>query len=204
MRRATAVAIANSLRRFAGSRDGYRIVRLRSGRPLLSFHPWADGRALISADRITRSDGQRLILLLIDWTARGEFYYVVFPEDRSKPLAEIWQELARGGVSNLLWTYKPTKRDGCNHRRIAYFRRHIGDVRMSLAIPRAVADVPRFLDDTYALVEHRVKADTLDPEEPLGREEFPEGAAYEALHILRDPPTRRLESVSATCVLCSR
>src|SRR6266852_3171264 len=114
MKRATAAAIAAVLKRFDRPGRGYRATRLGSGRPLRSFHPWADGKALVSADRIMRSDGNRLILLLIDWAPKGEFYYVVFPEDRSGPLAEVWRVRQGAGASNLFWTYKPTKRDGKN------------------------------------------------------------------------------------------
>lgn len=187
MKRATAAAIASLVKRFGRLRpQGYRITRIRGGTPLRSFHPWADGKPLVSADRITRDDGRRLILLLIDWAETGEFYCVTFPDDRSGPVAEVWRVQQGAEADNLIWTYKPTKRDGKNHRRLDYFRRHVGDVRMCLAVPATVQDVRRFLDDMYALVENRRKADMLDPNEPPTREEFPEGAAYERLHIARE------------------
>jgi hypothetical protein len=186
MKRATAARIAVQLKRYDRAADGYRITRIREGRPLRSFHQWVDDKALVSADRIIRSDGKRLILLLIDWAATGEFYCVVFPDNRSGPLAEIWSVQQGAGAENLVWTYKPMKQDGHNARRLAYFRRHVGDVTMALEVPATASDVPRFLDDLYDLVESRLKADTLDPNEPPAREEFPEGAAYERLHTTRE------------------
>lgn len=189
MKRATAARIAVQLKRFGRAAGGYRITRIREGRPLRSFHQWVDNKALVSADRIIRSDGKRLILLLIDWAATGEFYCVVFPDNQSGPLAEIWSVQQGAGAENLVWTYKPMKQDGQNARRLAYFRRHVGDVMMALEVPATTSDVPRFLDDLYDLVESRLKADTLDPNEPPAREEFPEGAAYERLHTTRERST---------------
>jgi HNH endonuclease len=186
MKRSTAAGIAGLLRAFGRRGAGYHVTRVGGGRPLRSFHEWADGKALVSADRITRGDGTRLILLLIDWADTGEFYYVIFPADRSGPLAEVWRVRPGAGTDNLLWTYAPKKRDGKNDRRVDYFRRHVGDVKLSLAIPTSVEDVPRFLDDTFALVDNRMKADALDPDEPAVRDEFPEGAGYERLHTTRE------------------
>jgi hypothetical protein len=50
-------------------------------------------------------------------------------------LAEIWSAQQGAGAENLVWTYKPIKRDGQNSRRLAYFRRHVGDVTMTLEVP---------------------------------------------------------------------
>jgi hypothetical protein len=200
MKRATATAIASLLKHFDRPGQGCRVVRFRAGRPLRSFHEWADGKALVSADRVTRTDGRRLILLLIDWKDTGEFYYVIFPDDRSGPLAEIWRVRQGAGADNLLWSYAPRKRDGKNNRRVGYFRRHVGDIRMSLAIPKTTEDVARFLDDTYALIDNRLKADALDPDEPPLRDEFPEGAAYERLHITRERNAALVELVKKTAL----
>jgi hypothetical protein len=186
MRRATAAKIAVQLKQFGRAALGYRITRIREGRPLRSFHQWVDGKSLVSADRVDRGDGRHLILLLIDWAETGEFYCVVFPENRSGPLAEIWSVRHGAGAENLVWTYKPVKRDGHNGRRLAYFRRHVGDTTMTLEVPATAWDVRRFLDDVCALVDNRLKADMLDPNEPPAREEFREGAAYERLHTTRE------------------
>jgi hypothetical protein len=73
MRRATAAKIAVQLKQFGRAALGYRITRIREGRPLRSFHQWVDGKSLVSADRVDRGDGRHLIPLLIDWAETGEF-----------------------------------------------------------------------------------------------------------------------------------
>lgn len=103
MKRATAAKIACQLKRFGGTTGDYRITRIREGRPLRSFHEWADDKALISADRISRNDSKCLIVLLIDWAETGEFYCVIFPDTRSSPLAEIWSVQQGAGTENLVW-----------------------------------------------------------------------------------------------------
>ena len=140
-----------------------------------AFHGFANYKPLISADRIERDDGTTFFLLLIDWYERGEFYSVLYPSTRMGPLVELWQVERTGAGTSLVWTYKPRKQDGRNSERVAYFRRHMGDITMKIAMPMSASAVSRFFRDLFDLAENRTRAHSLDSNELETRAEFPEG-----------------------------
>jgi hypothetical protein len=139
----------------------FRIQRIRAGRPLSDFHTFADGRPLVSADRVERDDDTVLHLLLIDWYKRGDFYCVLYPATPSGPMAEISRVERTRDRASLSWTYRPVKRDIRNSARVEYFRRRVGDTTMRITVPVGIADVPRFLRDLFDLSENRGRADAL-------------------------------------------
>lgn len=187
MTHAEALALARVIASFTKLHSpDFKVARARAGRPLKDFHKWADGKKLVSCDRIVRDDGEGLFLVLIDWHERGDFYCVLFPLDRSNPHAEVWQMEIDGAVETLQWTYRPVKRDGRNPERLAYFKKHVGATSVGVAVPNQATEVPRFFRDLFALVDNRERADRLDSVEPETRWEFPEGAIVEGLHRARE------------------
>jgi hypothetical protein len=187
MKRTTAARIAKYLQVWAG-RDGgpFKVRRLRAAKPLVGFHQWADGKPLISADHIEREDGDSILCLVIDWKRIGAWYIVACSSTTHAPLAEVWRESGDGELLSLDWTYKPAKRDGRNPERTEYFRAHVGDLTMNLSVPSSGELSPRFMDDLFALVDNRLKADQLSEDEPEVRDAFPEGEAIERRHLARE------------------
>jgi HNH endonuclease len=141
---------------------------------------------LISADHIERDDGERLDILLIDWRRGGEWYVTACLPANRGAIAELWREEDYTGSKGLSWRYKPSKRGGRNSERLEYFRRAVGDLTMHLTIPAADDPTDRFLDDIFDLVETRIRADDLNPDEPEPRLAFPEGQAFERQHLARE------------------
>jgi hypothetical protein len=148
----------------------FNVERIASDRPLQGFHQWADGRPLVSADRVTRSDENALVILLIDWRQNGEYYCVVYPGDRSSPLVEIWRTERVDRTTNLWWDYKPMKRDGRNAERVERFRERMGSTRVNLPFPTDAEQAQAFLSGIFDLVQNRLYADGLleQSERPVG------------------------------------
>jgi hypothetical protein len=187
MKRTTASRIADHLQhRAATNSSGFNIRRIRQRKPLVGFHDWADRKPLLAADHIERDDGVSLYCLLIDWQRSGEWYLVACSPRTHAPQAEIWRQTTTGDVLSLEWKYKPAKRDGRNAERTQYFRTHVGEITMALSVPDPTDDVSRFVEDLFALVDNREKADDLSEDEPDVREEFPEGEAFERRHVARE------------------
>ncbi|MBK8640481.1 MAG: HNH endonuclease [Chromatiaceae bacterium] len=165
---------------------GFSTRRIRGARPTTNFHPWVDGRPLFSIDRISREGGPTYFLLLTPWRDGDSWYVVVYPENQSQPLVEIHKTDA--DERTFLWRYAPTKRDGRNPERTAYFARTFGfgDVQIQISVPNDGESLLTFLEDLFDLVEHRLAADDLRTAKPAGRDSFPEGIAYERLHTARE------------------
>lgn len=183
MKKSTAQRISDYLRTRSAN-AGFDFARIQEGRPLDGFHQWADGRPLISADRVEQHGGRTVFFLVIDWYRSDDWYLVLYRHDAQVTHAEISHEDPSEG--SLHWSYKPKKGDGLNVRRTAYFRNHVGDAGIHLAIPATGDDGVRFVEDLFGLVECRVKADLLDPQAPEMRRSFPEGEAYERRHLSRE------------------
>lgn len=187
MKRTTASQIAKYLQQLATRpKSGFSIRRIGGGKPLESFHQWVDGKRLIAAHDIKRYDGESLVFLLIEWRRNGHWYLAVCESTTHHPLAEVWRESRVDDLVSLDWTYKPAKRDGRNSERTDYFRTHVGDLTMRLAVPSADEDDARFVDDVFTLVDNRLRADDLAEEEPEAGRSFPEGGAVERIHTLRE------------------
>lgn len=186
MNQYTANRISEYLRNAIRGSTGYNVQRIRQSRPFEDFHQWANGKALISADLIERGPNDALILLLIDWREENEWYLIACAATNRAPLAEVWQAEALGEIENLVWRYRPSKRDGHNAERLEYFKRHVGDLTLRISVPDPVDRGSRFLDDVFDLVDNRVRADILDLHEPETRASFPEGQEFERLHRARE------------------
>lgn len=165
--------------------DGIRIRRIRGSSQVRDFHHWADSRWAVAIDRLERN-GTVLLLLLIDWWDDGEYYAVVFPEDRKGPLIEIHRLGDVGADRVLRWRYKPTKRDGRNAERRSRFIELAGSTEVALFFPVDVVSLGGFLNDLFDLVSKRRSADTLSTTDDQVEDRFPEGRLVEALHYRRE------------------
>jgi hypothetical protein len=127
-----------------------------------SFRGLAE-KTLISVHRVERSDGSVLHVLLGDLYHDGNYYCVLYPRDRSTPVAQVHQydRLPDGPV--LSWRYQPRKRDNRNTERRSSFERLMGDTLVRIDAPSTVGDVERFLRQLFRLAENRMQADCLEP-----------------------------------------
>lgn len=192
---ATALQIAEYLAGLRAETYGYEVNRVQAGTPLQDFHQWANGKPLIAADHVRRGPDESLLTLLIDWRAQGQWYLIACSPTTRAPLAELWREEIDDSIHNLVWRYKPVKRDGRNEERLEYFRRHVGDLTMRLAVPETRDNSTRFVDDLFDVVDNRLRADELDPDEPETRSAFPEGQEYERRHLARERSTALIRLV---------
>lgn len=187
MNKSLAKTISRLLRQFASnSSPDFRLTRTTTAKPLVGFHKWADGKPLISADRILRDNDDAMRLLLIDWHEDDEFYCVLYPDDRSSPIAELWSIEETAAGDQLVWNYRPVKRDGKNEQRKNYFSQIAGDLTLRVALPTTVEDVPPLLCNLFALHDYRLAADQLAPEPPEAHVCFPEGGLVERMHRARE------------------
>lgn len=170
---------------------GFNIEQTISKSPITGFHHWADGRDIQGAYLVRGpNDGIAYWILLIEWNDDGGHYLVIFPEDRAGPLAEIHNLVTIAGCPTLVWNYSPKKHDGRNELRKDYFRRYFMSTEANISCPITVEDVQGFLTELFSLVDCRVKADSLDDDNPPAtREGFPEGRRIERLHTQRERNT---------------
>jgi hypothetical protein len=171
-----------------GSEDGAYTLKewsLQRGQ-LSDFHQWADARPCKGAFSIVAPGKSPLWLVIVDWKKTGNYYVVMFPDSRVGPLAEIHECSSEGDEHTLHWNYSPTKHDGRNPERRAYFAEAFKSTEVFISLPKSVAQVEEFFDELFSLVTSRQKADELDPSRPVPREGFPEGKLKERLHLARE------------------
>jgi putative restriction endonuclease len=121
-------------------------------------------------------------LLLIRWNENQGFYLIIYPENRSTPLVEI-HKFENG---NLHWQYNPAKRDGNNAARVQYFQKYFYSSQVVISFPENTTEMEDFLQEIFELVDNRIKADNLDPNNPEERTSFPEGKRIEKKHYSRE------------------
>jgi len=154
--------------------------------PLRDFHQWADGRPFESGFLLENRFGSNVWLLIVEWNPKNGFYVVLFPEDKSGPVAEIHTVLNEGDGDILKWRYSPSKRDGQNEKRKTYFNKYFLDLNVLIALPSTVSEVHDFAEELISLYLNRLKADNLDEDTPDYRDGFPEGKLKERLHVSRE------------------
>lgn len=153
---------------------------------LTGFHHWADARPCEGAYLFMDQIGNGLWVLLLDWREKNNFYIVLFPESKSGPVAQIHRLTVKGGEEVLHWRYSPSKRDGKNEERKAYFVDTFLSGNVQISVPKHPEDVDDFIEELFSLASSRAKADELDPERPSVRSGFPEGKLKEKLHLSRE------------------
>ena len=105
-------------------------------------------------------------MIVVDWKRSANFYVVLFPESRIGPLAELHEWTDEDGDLPLHWTYSPTKRDGKNPERRAYFEEAFLSTEVSSSVPTDTETVGEFLGEFFSLAESRRKAGVLDDDRP--------------------------------------
>lgn len=164
-------------------------------KPLKGFHQWVDAKELEGGFLIENRNGSNIWLLLIKWNEESDFYLVLFPENKTRPIAEIHRVIKDGDESFLKWSYRPSKRDGKNERRKSYFSKYFLCIEVIISIPAIVDDVSGFLNELLSLSENREKADNLDKNTPDFRDSFPEGKLKERLHKQRERNSSLIKTV---------
>lgn len=160
--------------------------------PLKGFHSFADGKPCIGAFRIERVDGEKLWLLVIDWYEDGNYYVVLYPNNKNlAPIAELHNQRDGHESVDLIWTYRPRKRDGRNKERKEAFAQIAGSVDYVVSLPGALVTLEDFLEDVFQLSTFRITADELsDNTDEATRQSFPEGKRIERLHKYRERDSR--------------
>ncbi|KRE45820.1 HNH endonuclease [Paenibacillus sp. Soil522] len=168
----------------------YKVTKLRQDQ-IETVHKRTSLSFAIDSFFIEKSTGEALYFLFTDWHEKkdGNYHLILFQKVKSSsPIVELHQTqtISHIGV-NLLWKYAPKKHDIKNPERIAYFKHYFGgDVNVSISIPTSPDKLELFIDDLFALVDNRLKADELSEDAPEVRREFPEGRLYEKLHKQRE------------------
>jgi HNH endonuclease len=179
MEKAVAESINKHMLNYLNARRGRFILKASLPPvPLSGFHQWADGRDFVGGALVANSNGLASWLLFLLWNDTeyyNEYYLIIFPEDKSRPITEIHDIRENESEVTLQWQYVPKKRDGKNQERKNYFIRYFGDLIVSLTVPLQQSDVQDLLDEVFALAEIRIKADNLDLAPPSFRNGFPEG-----------------------------
>lgn len=159
---------------------------ITKGRTISNFHVWADGKKYEGAYLVKNRYEISLWLIFIEWKP-GRFYLIIFPENRNGPLLEIHRlEKSESGDTYLGWTYKPTKRDVKNLKRVEYFSKYYFSPEVTISFPVDLNEIDDFLDEVFTLTDVRIKADLLDDAEPEFRDAFPEGKKIERYHKTRE------------------
>ena len=153
---------------------------------LLGFHHWADACPCEGAFLFKDQSGTGYWILFLEWRFDGNFYLVIFPESKSGPIAEIHRLTVNKNEAVLHWRYSPSKRDGKNDDRKAYFSEAFLSTEVRISVPETEQDVDDFIGELFSLAISRAKADNLDPDRPSSRNGFPEGKLKERLHIARE------------------
>lgn len=153
---------------------------------IYNFQQWANEKKCEGAFLITSQFGQSYWFVLIDWYDRGDYYLIIFPENRSGPLIEIHKTEVKIDFKNLLWAYSPSKRDGRNALRKAYFSKFAPGGNVVISFPKEVSEMNSFFEDVFSLATIRLKSDNLEEDEPEVREGFIEGKRVERKHLSRE------------------
>lgn len=179
----------------------YKLVDKIQTKILTGFHQWADGHPCDGAFLFKDSQGHGLWILLIDWRDQNNFYVVLFPESKAGPIAEIHKLIDDTPTEAILrWRYSPSKHDGRNEERKAYFLEAFLSDEVQISVPKRADEVDDFIEELFALASSRLKADKLDPERPSTRNSFPEGKIKERIHISRERNAELVRQVKSNAL----
>jgi len=189
MEHSNAIILQKVMEDYSTMSDSSVIDTLPPKLPLSNFHQWADDRRFEGGFLLENSLAIKVWLLIVEWNPKNGFYLVLFPENKSGPVAEIHQVFNEGDGELLKWKYSPKKGDGQNPKRKDYFEQYFKSLDVLIAIPSAASEVQDFVDELISLFDNRLKADRLDENTPNYRDGFPEGKLKERLHKYRERNT---------------
>ncbi len=165
----------------------YSIVDvLPNEEPLDDFHQWADEKEFVGGCLIRKDPLTAFWILFLLWNENKGYYLVIFPENKTGPIAEIHKIEAKPSGDILNWNYRPVKRDKNNEARKNYFKKYFQDTVVNISVPTNSADLINFVDEIFSLADIRSRADALDPNIPNYREGFPEGKLKEKMHKYKE------------------
>ncbi|RDI41901.1 hypothetical protein [Falsibacillus pallidus] len=121
------------------------------------FHQWVNGKSVSAGYTIRKHGEEAYHFLFIDWHRKGNYYLVLYLENKSTTAAEIQHVEEDGG--SLWWTYNPLKRDGKNAERKTYFISRFGSPRVTIPLPKSPNQVDSFLQALFTLCRNRIMAD---------------------------------------------
>lgn len=184
MKKSVAKSLATILRSDIGYSSSYVLLEEKSSGSLKRFHTFANDRPCLGAFLIENKSNMRLWILLIDWRENGNFYVVIYPErHNSAPLAELHDQRSGKVSTDLIWSYKPSKRDDKNSRRKETFIRAVGSQDFVVSLPGPSVPLDDFLYDIFSLATFRMAADNLEISTlPIKSTGFPEGRRIERIH----------------------
>ncbi len=165
----------------------YSIVDiLPSDRPLSDFHQWANGKEFVGGCLIRKDPNTAFWILFLLWNKNIGYYMVIFPENKTGPIAEIHKIEVTLAGETLNWNYRPVKQDNNNEARKDYFKKFFQDTEVNISLPTNPVDLINFVDEIFSLADIRSRADLLDPDIPNYREGFPEGKLKEKMHKYKE------------------
>ena len=179
--------LAKLIRLYKSEGGAYAIEsrKLKNGQ-LTDFHQWADNRPCKGAFLVRAGAESAIWIVIVDWKLSDNYYLAVFQESKAVPLAEIHHCIEDHNEYTLRWKYSPTKRDGKNSERRAYFEEAFNSKEVFISLPSSTSEMEDFFSELFDLVASRQKADALDSIRPPSREGFPEGKLKERLHRSRE------------------
>lgn len=141
----------------------YEIKKVQTINGVLpKFHQWTNGKQTLAGYEVTRIDtGSSYFFLFIDWHRNDNYYLVIYTHNRTTTVAEIQQIKEMDGSLQLVWMYKPFKRDGKNDQRKAYFKQMFGSTTVHIKLPQTSLDIDPFFNQLFKLCQNRVKADQI-------------------------------------------
>jgi hypothetical protein len=141
----------------------YEIKKLVTiGGALPKFHQWTNGKKTLAGYEVTRLDSETsYFFLFIDWHRNDNYYLVIYAHDKSTTVAEIQQIKDIEGFPELVWMYKPFKRDGKNDQRKAYFKQTFGTTTVQIRLPLSSLEVEGFFNQIFKLCQNRIRADRI-------------------------------------------
>lgn len=141
----------------------YEINKLETvGGTLPKFHQWTNGKKTLAAYEVTRPATETgYYFVFIDWHRNDIYYLVIYAHDKKTTVAELRQVQEIDDVPQIVWSYKPFKRDGKNDQRKAYFKQMFGSTTVQIKLPAAASEVEAFFEQVFKLCQNRIKADRI-------------------------------------------
>ncbi|WHY87345.1 hypothetical protein QNH39_05675 [Neobacillus novalis] len=129
---------------------------------LPKFHQWTNGKKTLAAYEVTRPATETgYYFVFIDWHRNDIYYLVIYAHDKKTTVAELRQVQEIDDVPQIVWSYKPFKRDGKNDQRKAYFKQMFGSTTVQIKLPAATSEVEAFFDQVFKLCQNRIRADRI-------------------------------------------
>lgn len=164
--------------------ENYKQKVLRKEEYNDKFSNWVDGKDVLGIINVSKNNDS-YYFVFIDWWCDGNYYLILYNEDKSKTLLELHKVKEEYDCLNIEWRYRPTKRDDLNNERKECFAKYYGDVVKRIEVPKSMDNIEYFLDDIFDLIEKRVNSDNIIFKENE-KQTFPEGRVYERIHKNRE------------------